>query len=238
MKSFRKVMLNKEIKEGCGRSDEILAYIYKEIEPDKMIGFETHLSGCESCVDEFAAVSDVRFSVFEWHKKEFSHLPTPEFSIPYVSTTEESAGLFTAIGEMIRNAGWPATVAATIAVCIGLGFAIMVLVSSGGNEMARVEVDAVSGPAISSSPIAELPRPAVVDDPDLPEPKRFSYVAIGTSAPKRLNKKTKTSSRKTRVTPPRTDALPLTSKAPVLSSYEDIEDRSLRLSDLLDEAGG
>jgi hypothetical protein len=231
-------MLNKEIKEGCGRSDDILAYIYKEIEPDKMIGFETHLSGCESCVDEFAAVSDVRFSVFEWHKEEFSHLPTPEFSIPYVAKTEESVGFFASIGEMIRNTGWPATVAATIAVCVGLGFAIMMMVNSGGNEIARVEVEGVSGPANSSSPIAELPRPAVVEDRDLSEPERVSTGVAGTSVPKRLNKNTKPSSPKTLVTPPRSDALPKMSKAPVLSSYEDIEDRSLRLSDLLDEAGG
>ncbi|CAN5333935.1 hypothetical protein BH20ACI2_BH20ACI2_17040 [soil metagenome] len=231
-------MLNNGNKDGCGRSDEIVAYIYKEIEADKSIGFETHLAGCESCTDEFAAVSDARFSVFEWHKEEFSPLPTPEFSIPYVAKTEVSAGFFTAIGEMIRNSGWPATVAATLAVCVGLGFAMMMLVGSGGNEIARVEVDGGSVQANNPSPVTELPRPTVVGDPDLPEPARISTVAVGTSAPKRLNKNTKPSLPKTRVTPPRSNALPIMSKAPVLSSYEDIEDRSLRLSDILDEAGG
>ncbi len=231
-------MLNKGITDSCGRSDEILAYIYKEIESEKVIGFETHLAGCESCTDEFAAVSDARFSVFEWHKEEFSHLPTPEFSIPYVAKTVESAGFFTAVGEMIRNVGWPATVAATIAVCVGLGFAMMMWVNSGGNEIARVEVDGGSGPADSPSPIAALTRPSVIESSDRPEPELLPNLPEGTYVPARVNKNRKLSSPKAPVNRPRTNSLPVMSRAPVLSSYVDIEDRSLRLSDLLDEAGG
>ena len=115
------MMVKNGDKYSCGRSYDIVAYIYNEIDPSERRTFEKHLSGCMSCTDEFAVVSDARLSVFEWHKEEFAHLPTPEFSVPYVVPKKDSVGFFASIGEILPSSAWPVTVTASVGSPRGTG---------------------------------------------------------------------------------------------------------------------
>jgi hypothetical protein len=219
-------------KNSCGRTNDIVAYMYDELGSAELRRFEDHLADCMSCIDEFAAVSDARFSIYEWHGEEFRHLPTPEFSIPYEAAPLPSIGFFAAVGEMIRGAGWPATVAAALLISIGLIFAPMMFTRTGEYQIALVEVE-------SSSPTA---APLVAKLPDVEPIIETTSVDVMPRSVKTVSGRTVTKNEKRagrRSAPSMTPVpAPMMGKAPVLSSYEDNEDRSLRLADLLDEVGG
>src|SRR5687768_3655002 len=125
-----KKMLRNTNNHRCGFADEIVSYIYDEIGATDRRRFESHLSECDGCTEEFAAVSNARFSVFEWHREEFAHLLTPEIVIPYAAkqtTVAESSskGALAGFRGFLTLLGRPMAVAATLAVCIGLGFLTM-----------------------------------------------------------------------------------------------------------------
>src|SRR5205823_10518511 len=71
---------------SCEVFAEIGSYLYNETSAAERRRFESHLSNCDMCTDEFAAISNARFSIFEWQREEFANLPTPEFHIPYAVT--------------------------------------------------------------------------------------------------------------------------------------------------------
>src|SRR2546423_717348 len=75
----------------CEFSSEIVSYMYDELVRAKRDRFETHLADCTSCIDEFAEVSNSRYSVYEWRKVEFDPLETPEFAISYAEKPREVA---------------------------------------------------------------------------------------------------------------------------------------------------
>src|SRR5881275_1304390 len=77
-------------KNECPLNHEIVSYIYGELGGGIELEFETNLADCIACTDEFAAVSNARFSVYEWQKEEFAHLPTPAIVIPYASIGAEA----------------------------------------------------------------------------------------------------------------------------------------------------
>ncbi len=231
-------MENNGNKYNCGRSDDILAYIYNEIESSERRNFETHLAGCTNCTDEFAAVSDARFSVFEWHKEEFAHLPTPEISIPY-AVKAEAPRFWAAIGERIRYAGWLVPAAAAIVFCVGIGFVTLILLRSNEADVARVEVKRPLSEAGGVDRGTETPTViSEVDKTDVPDAGTTQGVSgnkIVPSVERVVVRRVLEKSKKPRTI--RTPS-PTMGRLPVLSNYEENEDRSLRLSDLLDEVGG
>src|SRR5207245_11780758 len=107
------------------------------------------LEDCTVCTDDFAAISNARFSVFEWQKEEFAHLPTPEIVIPYAAkkaVAEENAS----VGVLAGFRGWlslvnfPVAVAAALAVTVGLGFLAINYLDRGDQQIAaNVNVPAV-----------------------------------------------------------------------------------------------
>ncbi|MEQ1924176.1 MAG: hypothetical protein ABL952_16870, partial [Pyrinomonadaceae bacterium] len=117
-------MLDNCNKNGCKFTDEIVSYMYDEIGEPERTKFEEHLLDCTVCTDEFAGISNARFSVFEWRKEEFAHLPTPNIVIPY-GDPAPAIGFFAGLRDLLTLSGWPAaaTVAAGLIVSIGLGFA-------------------------------------------------------------------------------------------------------------------
>ena len=222
---------------SCVRTGDIVAYMYDELETGERSRFEKHLADCMSCIDEFAAVSDARFAVYEWHKEEFTPLPTPEFSIPYTADPQPSIGFFAAVGDMIRGAGWPVAAAASLVLIVGLVLAATIFTDTGG-QIAQVEVKNGSQPAEARiAELPEMPEP-VVEKSEVRGSSMSPAVFKARSSQPRADRYTKRNSRKTVKPPARTEPSPVMSKAPVLSSYEENEDRSLRLSDLLDEIGG
>lgn len=222
----------------CNHSDEIVAYIYGEISENDRRIFESHLGACTNCTDEFAIVSDARFSVFEWRKEEFAPLPTPEISIPFHASSVRPIGVFAAVAAMIRNAGSMAQVSASLLLISGaVLIAIAVVNSNRTSEIVRGQSEL---PPTVASPIQSDASTLIASD----------LKAVERSSADRAVKETLRNGGATgrsyvrkiavRSSKAQTSGTPSTlmGKAPVLNSFEEKEDRSLRLADLLDEAGG
>ncbi len=249
-----KKMLNNGNKHKCGFSDEIVSYIYDETGESERKIFETHLVDCTGCTDEFAAISNARFSVFEWHKEEFAHLPTPEIVIPYAPKqriVEEisSGGFLAGLRGLLSLANFPMAVAAALVVCVGVGFLAMNY--SGGQQniannvndrsIPPVEPRASIPPVVSTEPAQRAPEPVAIKALKNGKVNRENQPGNGTLANNRqprTERLIKVQERKLG-SDMATDHIPAVQvRKTVLSSDAENDDRSLRLSDLFDEDGG
>ena len=232
-------MENISEKKVCPRADEIITYIYNEIEHSQRLDFEAHIADCMSCTDEFAAVSDARYSVFEWRKEAFAELPTPEISIPYKNKTAAMSGFFASIGEMVRTAGWLAPAAAAIVLFAGIGFVMFTVLGVGDGDLAKIDVE--NTPTEVESPqLFDEKAPAIsnAEEKTLPESEKPRTVSQAKPVRSVERSAMKVSSQKNQKPRNARATSPTVVKAPVLSNYEENVDRSLRLSDLLAEVGG
>ncbi len=189
-----------------------------------------HLVDCTTCTDEFAAVADSRFFVYEWHKEEFIPMATPQFSIPYAAD-EARVGILSAVAELFTFSR-PAFAMAGIAVVLVVGLIALTFMRTDDQQIAaNVEVPT---PSRETSTQAVLPpQPAVTRTAVEPVTAEFS--------PAKATARPRTAGRSTRKTPANTQRdvqLQQARTAPVLTNDIDIEDDSLRLSDLFDEVGG
>ena len=238
------VMLNNGNKE-CGFSDEIVAYIYDEIGQAERVKFESHLANCSVCTDEFAGISNARFSVFEWQKEDFSHVLTPQIVIPYAprSSDIKAVGFLSGLRDLLTLSDWsPAlAVAGAVVLCVGLGFIAMNYVGSNQQIASKFDVPPVTAPETLANdespsiiqPVAPKPVGAVVsrmatNDGSTKEMHPIKTVEIPRQ---KLVKQMTANNAIDSVSVPRTR------KAPVLSNYEDTDDKSLRLADLFDDGG-
>jgi anti-sigma factor RsiW len=60
---------------GCGRAEELVAYLYGEAAPVEAKAFRSHLDGCAVCREELAAFGAVREVVGEWRAEALSTVP-------------------------------------------------------------------------------------------------------------------------------------------------------------------
>jgi hypothetical protein len=70
----------------CAFAEQIVSYLYGEINTQEKGIFEAHLNSCQKCADEFAGFSVVHSSVIQWRNEEFLSLETPLIEIPYENT--------------------------------------------------------------------------------------------------------------------------------------------------------
>jgi len=221
---------------SCGHESDIVSYIYDELTDAARSQFESHLAECGNCIDEFAAVSYSRFSVFEYQKQEFAHLATPMIRIPYgTQGSVEGSGLVAAVSSLI--AGWrPAFVAAALVVVVSTFFL-----------MYRYRTPETQTTTAAITPAAPLPQTPQVQKPEVPgtvektavgEKQVSNKTVVATAVSKRT---TVTRQRSAPITKDQTVAVqpaPAANRAPRLSTYDDTEDRSLRLSDLFENEVG
>lgn len=223
-------MMDTEKTTLCRFGDDIVSYLYDELPARDRDIFEAHLPDCTSCTDEFAGTADVRFSVYEWHKEAFAPLATPQFARPY-ENEKARAGIFAAVAELLTFAR-PVFAMAAIAVVLGIALIAITFTRSDDRQVAsNVEIPT---PATQNPPQAVLPP--------LPEVTGTTAVPVMTAfTPAKAATRSQTPDRSTRKLPakPQRDIqLQQASRAPVLTNDIDIEDDSLRLTDLFDEVGG
>lgn len=60
---------------GCGRGEELIAYLYGESAPAEAADFRRHLTDCAACGEELAAFGGVRASVGEWREEVMRSVP-------------------------------------------------------------------------------------------------------------------------------------------------------------------
>lgn len=215
----------------CPLTDQIVAYIYGEIGGKAESDFEVHLADCAACTDEFAAVSDARFSVYEWKKEAFDPLPTPEIVIPYQVSVAEPwppAKWIAAVKGWAESLSMPVAVAAGLAVCLGIGILAFSYLSKGEVHVANVTV-----------PAEKEPLPGVVQPPEAPKLNEpvSTFRPVKASSTQRSTKHGPRDRSKPAsfATPNR---LTEAQNAPALTPDQETDDNSLRLADLFEEVGG
>lgn len=223
----------------CDFSDAIVSYIYDEIESSARLEFEDHLPDCAWCIDEFAAISGARLSVYEVRRDVFDELATPAILIPYGSA--EPAGLIDRLRAVLAGFATPIPLAA--AGVLLAAFVAFLTLRSG--DVPTVADQITPAPEPEKAVVAAAAVPEVIPAP-ADEPKVESAAAIKPRKDQKPAQPVRVSERKpVRTTIRRAETAqtaqvtrPTAAKAPTLSNYSESDDRSLRLTDLFsDEIG-
>lgn len=216
---------------NCRFEQEMVSYLYGEFGQSERDVFESHLETCSSCVDQFAALSDARFSVFEWQREEFVPMETPAIEIPWNTPVGKPApaGWLTGFVELFAFVRPPLAMAAGALVLFGIAIGSFVLL----NGETEVASNRVPGVVEIEETIADenIATPEFAKDIEPRETER-APVPQAVKAPDGPRRATRpaTTRNATPVSRPRS--------VPVLSEFRDVEDRSLRLADMLDDIGG
>lgn len=125
-------MSNNQLNSECGFAEDLVSYLYGEIDSASKTKFEKHLDKCSTCDDELAAFGYVRSSILDWREDEFAKLETPEIKVlafedlRTVVTSNNSTvsrSWFDGLRQIFSlSPAWTATAAfAALAVFFGLG---------------------------------------------------------------------------------------------------------------------
>lgn len=221
---------------ACGSEGELVSYLYGEATAAERTRFESHLLECTACTDEFAELSDARFGVYDWQRKEFAPMETPAIVINYARPEAAAA----VVGwRSLLSFNWPtfAMAAALLAVVAVAGFWALGPAGNGGGQIAS-DTSVTNGirevaPVAAPEPAVSDPGMKVVVETRSPEviPIRVSATQrrprIAASSRKNINR---LGSDEALVTPQR-----LNRRLPSLSAEADDDDKSLRLADLFDK---
>src|SRR5687768_11657070 len=61
----------------CGREDELIAFLYGELDPGETIGFRSHMQECSSCSAEVQEFTGIRESVVAWRNEALGGISLP-----------------------------------------------------------------------------------------------------------------------------------------------------------------
>jgi hypothetical protein len=225
-------MRNEKNANSCLFGEEIVAYVYNELELTERSVFEDHLLNCGVCTTELADVSLSRLGVYEWHRDEFVPLATPHFSVPYAPApvaNSSSVSFF----ESIRAFASPFRIAFAGGALAAMFVAVGLIFMAGGNADTKITAEGSdSVPPVESPMIAErnetISKPIVAS---LPADEKANVREHRAHAPAR-----KLNAVQAKATITHKAVGPITTSAqsaPRLGNFTDPEDTSLRLSDLV-----
>lgn len=207
--------------EACP-SDDLVAYLYDELNAAARDSFETHLADCRNCTDEFAELSFARLDVYEWHRDEFAPLATPRFDIPQAENEAVVSWLDAVRGLFASHTRW-ATVGGAFALLAAVFGAAFISSMNGTGEVANRPINKNQPEALSTNPpVVETIAQAKPDN----EPE-----IVLTSTDRKIPRAVKAVNRRSDKTPERNRTQP--GKAPRLNDFVDEDDTTLRLGDLL-----
>lgn len=212
--------------------------MYGEIDGVEGDYFETHLADCTTCTDDFAAISNARFSVFEWRKEEFDLIATPNIVIPELAKSkvvaDNEVGWFGALTGLLAFARSPLPAAAVLLGCLGVGF-IALSYFRNIDSLVKVEVPAVKNDApVNTTRTSDSVIETKVPDDEPIEPIRTSARSGKQAELYKAPVKAKRAVNNEVKRMPKTQ----TAQKPALNDFKEEADESLRLADLFDEVGG
>ncbi|MEJ7846757.1 MAG: zf-HC2 domain-containing protein [Pyrinomonadaceae bacterium] len=230
---------NKNIEKVCVHGEEIVSYLYDEMPASGRKLFESHLLECSDCTDDFAGLSLARLNVYEWNNNEFAAMQTPTILIPYENSDRDS--WFQSWFGPIFSAPKLAAGGILAAAAIVFGFVLF----PSGNLENNISINEVK----TAHPTATMPdkpsTPMVAEDQQLVEVKipnllnrndNSGVTAKPIMVSKPFAKKRKIDERvaAVKMTPKTKNIQPLTPlNAPRLTNFEDEDDNTLRLTDLI-----
>lgn len=220
---------------SCSSSEELVAYLYSEMSAAGQSAFEDHLAGCELCTAEFAELSLARLGVYEWHRDEFVELATPRIVVPYAEAVKVS-WIDSVRAFLASHAQWATAGGAFAAVALAAG---IWLVAPKGDELAKSEPTftpiAASSPEVKKDlPVKVLQgdgsaQPGPANDQQQP---KAEVVKTGARDNARITRPRPVKAVKSDPQPTRTSR---PGSAPRLNDFDDEDDNTLRLGDLLAE---
>jgi Putative zinc-finger len=226
---------------GCERETLLIAYLYGEASPPERVEFESHLLECTACTDEFAAMSNARYSVYEWQREEFAPLATPEFSIPYES---KSAMSWAQTVRSMLSFQWPAYAVAAVLIVALCGIGIWNLRQISNHSGAGLDIEADqhekpsnSAPSRASSTRDEDTETDIARNTDRSKlPPKTSVVKVADGSSRHVPKARRAADPIRNVVRSAEVASTIKSRRPLptLTASVEEEDGSLRLSDLFE----
>lgn len=219
---------------SCSFDGDVLSYLYDEATDAERLQFEEHLENCEACVEELALLSDSRYSVYEWRMIEFAPMMTPEIVIPVAVPSRLESLIQTLMTVFAFPRGLVAAGAGFAVLSIAGTFGFLLMSSMPINDVVQVtnskpmvtptQVTSVikQSEEVSSIPGADVT--SVVPKMNIPPfgERKPATVKTAVSAPQSQNTRGRSSRTQNR-------------SVPTLSSYDNEEDKSLRLADLFDD---
>jgi len=242
-------MFDKDFKKGsgCFSEEELVSYLYNEIDESERARLDDHLGGCSTCTDEFASLSEPRFSVYRWQKTEFADLATPVIAGPWekaairkVKPVESDSPPW--IEGLLAAFKRPAFAFTAVPILILISVTVNVYFKYVPNSKDVVATELETAVQAPSEPaggptIAPLPRV---------EQKRVEETRLAANENPKVKNSTqyakvvKSSSRQpmgTEIASTKTPGKSVSNrKAPRLSDFDEEEDNSVRLTDLLAES--
>ena len=218
---------------SCLFGEQLVAYIYDELEYMDRNAFEDHLQDCSGCTAEFADISISRLGVYEWHRDEFAPLATPHFAIPYDAPEPKVSWLNALLG-LIASPIRLGFAGASLAITI-FGFVIISNYGTNETSVAGAIVAVPIAPVSPAVPVTES-KPSVIESVSKREDKARTVREFRNAQPvgQAHVVHAKATGPKTR---PDTVKTTTASSGPRLGSFVDTEDRSLRLADLVADIG-
>lgn len=243
-------MTEKVEKHNCNFSGQIVAYIYNEMLAAERESFDDHLPKCSFCIDELAGLSNAAFSLREWKDVEFAPLSDPVIELPSVVDTSlghtpGSFDGFRAIFQVPRlvGAGFSAAAIVGILVLAGLVFDLRVPVDVAVLENRNLPApspEKVSAVSSNEGAIRTVGETVVSDtlqtsrsDTVLPVPP--SATPTRSEPAKAIRTSSRPTERRTNATRPNRGSETTNIRSPRLLEYEEDQDDSLRLADLLED---
>jgi len=255
---LQKKMFDRNHNSNENHGAELVSYIYGELDERSRNAFESHLSECVECAMELSAFADARLGLIEWRRADFDHLATPELVIreaaPIRTVAEpKKVGFFAGLTEAIFSLPLFAKTGvalASVAILAGLIY----FVTNSRNE--RSATGGGTPPSVTAQPDQEPFKPAVApNDRDKEVAKTGvdakvdvngnSRVITGTPAmnkrPTRIlatNHKINRGSLQLATNAVNSNKMRKgLTKAPRLNTFDEDEDKTLRLADLFAEIG-
>lgn len=122
---------------NCNYAEQIVSFLYGEIDDAGKRHFETHLQNCSSCAEELSDFSAVRSSVSEWRAAEFENLSTPVFILPGKTAETASSSWLRSIRGFFAFHTVGLSAAAMTAILVTLGLFWFFYNPSLSNEIAE-----------------------------------------------------------------------------------------------------
>jgi len=234
---------NKNIENECVHGEELVSYLYDEMPAAGRSVFEYHLADCDVCTDEFAGLSLARLSVYEWHRDEFAAMQTPPMPIPYESA-EHVSWFENWFGPIFSAPKWLTAGGAFAAAAIVLGL-VLFISDDARNSVSVAYVNSIVTPEArpdkSTSAengrevevTARKPLESDIAKSTLPSDRRPPVrISATPDTGNRHKVNDQIRSEKTASSSKRPAPL-LTRAAPRLTNFEDEDDNTLRLADLI-----
>jgi hypothetical protein len=219
----------------CSHSHDLISYVYNEMDISGRDRFDSHLADCSSCIEELANLSLSFYSVHEWRKLEFDPLPTPYFQLP---AAKHKASFADRLWDLFSPApGWVAA-GSLAALLLTATIGILTLKDSSNPELAGIsEIGEVPVASIDTNTgSAEVPSVETYQSStDLKEPRVEKTIETDSPAKSEPKQQPKTLRNTAPVRTERGSTAVLSSAFPQLTEFDELQDDSLRLSDIFDD---